>query len=200
MFSHRLYWSLQSASTKLFGVLDLYFFSIGYFLPPPLPTSHGWLLFLHLWQEYIFPALSFVLSHVYPRCSWQPLHAFQCVASKTLVTTWCKLIDVSKKGRISPLWTVCCDALLNPTEIIMHAFQCVASKTLVTTWCKLIDVSKKGRISPLWTFRCDALLNPTEIIMPIKKISIHNKRKQMICSSFYAYSRWPQKCYCKGMG
>ena len=87
--------------------------------PPPLPTSHGWLLFLHLWQEYIFPALSFVLSHVYPRCSWQPLHAFQCVASKTLVTTWCKLIDVSKKGRISPLWTFRCDALLNPTEIIM---------------------------------------------------------------------------------
>ena len=153
MFSHRLYWSLQRASTKLFGVLDLYFFSIGYLLPP-LPTSHRWLLFLHLWQEYIFPALSFVLSHVYPRCSWQPLHAFQCVASKTLVTTW----------------------------------------------CKLIDVSKKGRISPLWTFRCDALLNPTEIIMPMKKISIHNKRKQMICSSFNAYSRWPQKCYCKGMG
>lgn len=121
MFSHRLYWSLQSASTKLFGVLDLYFFSIGYFLPPPLPTSHRWLLFLHLWQEYIFPALSFVLSHVYPRCSWQPLHAFQCVASKTLVTTWCKLIDVSKKGRISPLWTFRCDALLNPTEIITNA-------------------------------------------------------------------------------
>ena len=30
-----LYWSLQRASTKFFGVLDLYFFSIGYFLPPP---------------------------------------------------------------------------------------------------------------------------------------------------------------------
>ena len=153
MISHRLYWSLQRASTKFFGVLDLYFFSIGYFLPPPPPHFSSMASFPPLMARIHFPVLSFVFSHVYPRCSWQPLHAFQCVASKTLMTTWWKLFDVSKRGRISPLWTVCFDALFNPTEI-----------------------------------------------MPMKKFFIHNKRKQMICSSFNAYSRWPQKCYCKGMG
>ena len=138
---------------KIFRCVGLVLLFHWLFPPPPLPTSHRWLLFLHLWHEYIFPVLSFVFSHVYPRCSWQPLHAFQCVASKTLMTTWWKLFDVSKRGRISPLWTVCFDTLFNPTEI-----------------------------------------------MPMKKFFIHNKRKQMICSSFNAYSRWPQKCYCKGMG
>ena len=33
------------------------------FPPPPLPTSHRWLLFLHLWQEYIFPSFLVMFIH-----------------------------------------------------------------------------------------------------------------------------------------
>lgn len=133
MISHRLYWSLQRASTKFFGVLDLYFFSIGYFLPPPSPL----------------------------------------------------LID----GFFSSTYGTNTFFLLFPSFLVMFIHDVRGSCcTLFSAWhqkrwslhdANLLMCQKKGRISPLWTVCCDALLNPTEIIMPMKKFSIHNKRKQI---------------------